>query len=335
MTHQKFSIQSVLMLIITFPFFLSPSLTWGQTPEKIVLKSHTPQDYSDIMSGRYRQSPIDIQGFLALPVGQGKFPAVVIIPGSGGYQQWMQDSIAKRLNDAGIATLIVDSFTSRGVNQTATNQGTVPMAASVIDGFAALRALSERPEIDASRVGITGFSRGAVAAMFAQDRRLVEAASTTPLQFAAHLPIYPGCATTFDKPMPTTSPSLFLMGEKDDYTPASQCVSYIDRLKNAGAQVSSKVYKNAHHGWMSDSREVVYLPSIQVYSKCDMRIDDAGIIRETESGAVSTDGWSAFLTKVWRSCGKYGANYGANEIAKNESLKDMLIFFESVLKTRP
>ena len=155
---QKKLIKLIQSLLLVAGFaHLSAS---AQTPEKITIKSHTPQDYADIFSGRYKQAPVDISGFLTLPVGRGKFPAVVIVPGSGGYQQWMQDSFAKQLNEAGIATLIVDGFTGRGVKETGSNQGTVPMAASVIDGFAALQALSKRPEIDVKRVGVTGFSRG-------------------------------------------------------------------------------------------------------------------------------------------------------------------------------
>ena len=319
-----------LLLVAAF----GPLMASAQTPEKITIKSHTPQDYADILSGRYKQSPVEISGFLALPVGQKKFPAVVIVPGSGGYQQWMQDGFAKRLNEAGIATLIVDSFSARGVSQTGTNQATVPMAASVIDGFAALSALSKRPEIDISKVGVTGFSRGGVVAMFTQDQRLVQAMEQPALEFAAHLPFYPGCATTFDKPIPTSAPSLFLMGEKDDYTPAAQCIVYLERLKAGGAKVDSKIYPGAYHGWISDAKQVDYLPRVQVFSKCDMRIDDAGVIREIGSGANTLQGWSSFVSNVMRTCGKSGAHYGANESAKIASLSDMVNFFSLTLLQR-
>lgn len=333
MTICKKKLFELCRSLLLFTAF-APLMALAQTPEKIIIKSHTPQDYADILSGRYKQAPVEISGFLALPVGQGKFPAVVIVPGSGGYQQWMQDGVAKRLNEAGIATLIIDSFSARGIGETATNQATVPMAASVIDGFAALQALSKRPEIDASKVGVTGFSRGGVVAMFTQDRRLVQAMEQPELEFAAHLPFYPGCATTFDKPIPTSAPSLFFMGEKDDYTPAAQCITYVERLKSGGAKVDLKIYPGAYHGWISDAKQVVYLPRVQVFSKCDMRIDDAGVIRELGSGANTLQGWSVFVAKVWKACGKSGANYGANENAKQTSLFDMVSFFSLTLLRR-
>lgn len=304
----------------------------AQTPQPVAIKSHTPQDYADIYSQRYRQMPADIQGFLTLPSGNGKFPAVVIIPGSGGFQQWMQDAIAQPLLQSGIATLIVDGFTGRGVRETAANQGSVPMAASVMDAFAALQVLAQHPSIDITRVGITGFSRGGTVAMFTNHRPMIEAAIGPGMQYAAHLPFYPGCSTTLDKPKPTAAPIMFLMGEKDDYTPAAQCLPYVERLKGAGAAVTAKTYPGAHHGWISDARQVVYLSRVQNFSKCEALVDDAGVIRELRSGATSAEGWAAMVDKIWRACGKWGANYGPHEPAAQASVNDMVRFFAESLR---
>ena len=324
-----------LILRISVVFFCTAVFSgvscFAQSPVKIAIKSYNPQDYAEIFNERFRQLPVDIFGYLAVPASQGKVPAVVIIPGSGGYQQWMQDTFAKRLNEIGIATLIVDSFTGRDVKETATNQAAVSMAASVVDGFAALQALAQRPEIDASKIGITGFSRGGVVSMFSQDRRLANSIVGQNLQFAAHLPFYPGCTTTFDNPAPTSAPSLFLLGEKDDYTPAAQCTSYIERLKSAGAQADFKIYPGAYHGWISDVSRVAYVAQLQVFANCDLRINDVGIIREVGSGATSAEGWGAFVAKTWKHCGKSGAHYGSIDAAKKESLNDMVVFFTSHL----
>lgn len=124
------------------------------------------------------------------------------------------------------------------------------------------------------------------------------------------------------------------MGEKDDYTPASQCAPFIDRLRAAGGNVKSKVFPDAHHGWVSDARAVTYQPRVQVFARCDGRIDDVGVIRELTSGATSADGWNAFVAKVWKSCGKFGANYGVNESARKEALDDMVNFFSIELKPK-
>jgi len=77
--------------------------------EVLAFGSFTPQDYAEIINGSYRQSPVELQGHLSRPDNAASsVPAVVIIPGSGGYAQWMQDTVAEPLNRIGIATLIVD-----------------------------------------------------------------------------------------------------------------------------------------------------------------------------------------------------------------------------------
>jgi dienelactone hydrolase len=305
----------------------------GQTSQQFVFRSHTPQDYADILSGRYKSHPVDIHGLLTLPDGATRSPAVVIVPGSGGVKPWMQALVAKRLNDVGIATLIIDSFTARGVKETATDQATVPMAASVADGIAALDALSRRPDIDAQRIGITGFSRGGAVAMFTQEKTFLSGLGLKDRQFAAHLPFYPACSTTIETPEPTAAPALYLMGEKDDYTPFTQCGPFIERLNSAGAKVQSQVVPGAHHGWVSDTLQVVYLPRVQTFGACNALIDKRGVIRERVSGATSEEGWTAFATKVWKTCGKYGAHFGASEPARESSLKEMVNFFSLHLKS--
>ncbi len=300
--------------------------------QKITIQSHTPQDYSDNLSGKYLQSPVNIHGFLTLPGSTTKSPLVVIVPGSGGYKSWMQDMVAKRLNDIGIATLVIDSFTGRGITEVATDQSKVSTAATVIDGFAALKALEGRTEIDTSRLGITGFSRGGTVAMFTQEKKLLEAMKLGGIQYASHLPMYPACSTTFEKPSPTAAPIWFLMGDKDDYTPISQCAPYIERLSSAGGLVRSKIYPNSHHGFVSETQGVAYVGRLQVFAKCDARIDADGIIKELTSGATSSEGWSAFVAKVWKSCGKYGAHYGANQTTRDEALSDMVQFFKETLR---
>ena len=313
--------------------------TWGtayaQSPEKLSFHSYTPQDYADLFNERHLKHPVDIEGYLVVPPSQGKVAAVVIVPGSGGFQAWMQHLVANRLNNVGIATLIIDSFTARGVKETSTNQANVPMAASVTDGFAALQKLATDPRIDASRIGITGFSRGGTVAMFTQELKFLQAMKLKDLQFAAHLPFYPGCSTTILNPAPTNAPALYLMGEKDDYTPAAQCLPFIESLRSRNAKVGFKVLAGAHHGWVSDASSVTYLGRVQNFGACNATIDDRGVIREKTTGATSEEGWATFATKVWKSCGKYGAHYGVTEPAREDSLKEMVQFFSQALAQRP
>ncbi len=298
--------------------------------EKLSFDSFTPDDYAEIISGAYRGKPAGLHGFLEHPKPGSRLPAVVIVPGSGGYAEWMQATVAKPLNDAGIATLIVDSFTGRGVRETATDQGRVPMAASVMDAFQALALLAQRADIDPTRIGVTGFSRGGTVSMFTAEQRLMKAALPKGPHFAAHLPFYPGCSTQWLSPQPGHAPIRFLLGAEDRYTPAQLCIDYAARLRDRGATADHRVYEGAHHAWMADYA-LNFGKSIQTFGDCDLKIEDDGGIRDMKSGATTREGWKAFATKVVQSCAGRGALVGADPAARAAATADMIAFFRATL----
>lgn len=291
-------------------------------------QSHNPEDYSTIITGKYRQQAVTVHGKLVLPEdAAARVPAVIIMPGSGGVAPWMDDYFAGALHRAGIATFRVDSFSGRGVVETATDQARVSMAASVMDGFNALRFLASQPGVDISRVGITGFSRGGVVAMFTAEERLRQAALPPELKFAAHLPFYPGCVTQWENPRPTTAPMLMLLGGSDDYTVATHCLAYAERLKKLGAKVNTIVYPNAHHGWVSDAS--LTRINVTTFNDCELKIRDDGVIVDLKTGADSRKGWQQLVQQVTASCAGRGATYGGNPTARTKALDDMVRFFRS------
>jgi dienelactone hydrolase len=309
---------------------LACALGSAQAVEKVSFDTYTPQDYAAMLNGEYLKAPIRIQGFLERPANaSGKMPAVVIVPGSGGYAKWMQDTIATPLNQGGYITLIVDSFTARGVKETGTNQGSVPMSASVMDGFQALRYLSGREDVDTSRIAVTGFSRGGVASMFTQEERLYRSLGFDALRFAAHVPFYPGCSTQWQVPTPSSAPILFLLGEKDEMTPPEVCIGYASRLKQAGVAVKTIVYPGALHAWTAD-----YQPrhvKAHVFAKCDLQIDEGGTIFDMKTGSSTKQGWSAFVKNVMKSCGEVGATIGGNDAVREQSVRDLIKFLDDTL----
>jgi len=291
-------------------------------------QSYNPSDYSDIIMGKYHQHPVTVHGKLMLPKNAaGKVPAVIIMPGSGGVAPWMDGYFASALHRAGIATFRIDSFSGRGVVETGMDQGRVSVAASVMDGFNALRFLASQPTIDSSRIGITGFSRGGIVAMFTAEERLHQAVLPPELTFAAHLPFYPPCTTQWENPRLTVAPMLILLGASDDSAHATHCVEYAKRLGKLGGNVSTIVYPEAHHGWVSDVPLVRI--DTQTFNDCKLRIRDDGVIVDVKSGADSRIGWQRFVQQLTESCGGRGATYGANPTARAKSLDDMVRFFKS------
>ncbi|GGC15930.1 alpha/beta hydrolase [Cellulomonas carbonis] len=105
---------------------------------------------------------------LAVPAGDGPFPAVLVLPGSGPVDR---DSNHKRLplditgalrRALAEAGLVVMAYDKRGVGASPGDWMRVGLDASTQDARAALEVLRGRPEVDASHVVVVGHSEGAI-----------------------------------------------------------------------------------------------------------------------------------------------------------------------------
>lgn len=118
------------------------------------------------------------------PGGEGPFPAVVVLHGSGGlwandipngamvrhFEEW-----AQLFAEEGYASLFVDSYTPRGLVEFRSRRPSddpaiddsicSPAYERPKDAYKALAFLQARPEIRANRIGLLGFSQGAETAL--------------------------------------------------------------------------------------------------------------------------------------------------------------------------
>ena len=72
--------------------------------------------------------PARLTASLHLPDASGPAPCMVILTSSAGVQRHREHFYAQALNQAGVAALIVDSFTGRGVRRTVADQTLVSAA---------------------------------------------------------------------------------------------------------------------------------------------------------------------------------------------------------------
>jgi len=92
------------------------------------------------------------------PEGTGPFPAVILLSGCAGWPRAPDIGIVKRVNadylPKGIATLVVDSFTPRGIKEVCSDPKLLndSIAFRVKDAYAAMARLSNRPEIDSRHI---------------------------------------------------------------------------------------------------------------------------------------------------------------------------------------
>ena len=186
------------------------------------------------------------QGTVVVPEGKGPFPAVVIMHGCSGIRQ-NSHNWARLLRENGYASIIVDTFALRGVSEICTNLGRVQSYARVLDAYAALRYLGTRPDIASDRVGVMGFSNGAVATLGAASDLWQDRVTDTPLRFRAAVALYPECLLLQSSTFPV--PTAILIGDKDDWTLAASCEKLVANLPRNSHPVLLKVYPGAHHGF--------------------------------------------------------------------------------------
>jgi dienelactone hydrolase len=152
-------------------------------------------------------------GYLARPrgPGAGPFPAVVVLHGCGGFDDVVV-SWADRLSSWGYFALAVDSFGPRGVPKNCTSR-----TYQAVDASSAATFLAQQAFVDSSRVAILGFSQGGMAALRNADSTFAKLYSKT---FHAAVAFYPDCSGISGI---MSVPTLVLVGDLDDWTPAKAC----------------------------------------------------------------------------------------------------------------
>lgn len=300
----------------------------------ITFESRTPQDFADLMAGTAPTQSITAQvhwpsGGVA-PVG-----AVVFTHGSGGVGA-NEDLFKSAALQAGLAVVVVDSFTPRGVRSTADNQGAVSYAAQVADNLFVLRALAQQAAIDMKRVGIFGLSRGGMVAHFVAHAPLVEAVVGSGLGYAAHFALTPACNAQLDAwKVRSSAPVFIALGEKDDYTPPSSCQAVIQKLQQAGAALTVKSYPGAYHAFAHINNRHLYSPRaqrIRTDKACPIVTSQDGttsIVTEgLAAGAITVAGnWSRFFGQWMNRCGTTGGTIGSEIDHQAAVLQDFVRFF--------
>jgi len=193
------------------------------------------------------QNPLPV--YLARPNGAGPFPAVVVLHGCGGFDNVVV-TWADRLARSGYVAVAIDSLTSRG-RRTGCAGGSYDQAH---DAYRALDFLASQPFVRADRIGLLGISLGAGATLTAFERDGME--KLFGRKFRAAVAFYPPCAGGSGIMM---GPTLVLVGELDDWTPADDCRDMVAGKNGIGiarapadrSMIELVVYPDTHHSFLA------------------------------------------------------------------------------------
>ncbi|MGI9301888.1 MAG: dienelactone hydrolase family protein, partial [Gammaproteobacteria bacterium] len=133
-----------------------------------------------------------IYGELFRPAGDGTFPAVILLHGCLGFEQYHRNW-AQLLAGWGYVTLLVDSFEPRGLKQFCERTDLRAYAKTggrMDDAFGALEYLSGQSFVDADRVGVMGWNYTALTAVAEHGARFYAN------RFRAAVALYPECGFT-------------------------------------------------------------------------------------------------------------------------------------------
>jgi dienelactone hydrolase len=194
-------------------------------------------------------TPVTVSGQLRIAQGTGRLSVVVMVHGSGGIgpniDVWSNEFLAM-----GVSTFTVDGFTGRGLTGVSTDQALLGRLNLILDVYRALDILARHPRVDPARIVLMGFSRGGQAALYASLKRFHQIWNRSGVEFAAYVPFYPDCMTTFVSDTDVADrPLRIFHGTPDDYNPVVPCKGYVERLRSAGRDVRLTEYPNAPHGF--------------------------------------------------------------------------------------
>jgi dienelactone hydrolase len=231
------------------------------------------------LTGDKSGTPVTIAGVLRIPRrGTDRLPAVILVHGSGGVGGNV-DRGSQELNSIGLATFVIDSFTARGIQSTSANQTLLGRLNMILDSYRALGVLAAHPRIDPARIVLMGFSRGGQATLYASLKRFESAYGPEGATFAAYVPFYAPCFTTYfgDEDV-SDKPIRLFHGTADDYVPVAPCRAYVERLRKAGKNVTLTEYPDANHAFDNPLLKVARAPQSQTTRRCTMTEEPLGTI---------------------------------------------------------
>jgi dienelactone hydrolase len=280
----------VLALVPSWAFAADLVLPWpeqvaaaGPAGERVTFDSASPFAFSDAGDGPESAPPTEAIATLFLPPGASAaapVPAVVLLHGAAGVQSVRELTYGRQFAAQGVAALVVDVFAPRRERASGFINRLLEITEAMFlaDAYAGLDYLAGRPEIDAGRVALVGFSYGGMVATYAAYAQVAERFAPNGRRFAAHVAFYAPCIAEFEDNRATGAPLLMLWGGRDAIVDPQRCERVARQLEAGGGTVETVAYPEAVHQW--DGRFAAEREIGRNIAGCHFYVERDGTVRD-------------------------------------------------------
>ncbi len=235
-------ISRITLILSAFLFF---SLT-ACAPPKAVLK--TSAQVLNELEPHFR---------VGKPAGSGPFPTIMYLHGASD-NAWYDhpEKMTALLNEAGYATIFIDSYTGRGISGATLRTGRLLPAERAADLLVALNWAEQQSWVKKGALGAIGYSHGAMTIMDAlvmappqrKPTGLIDVPGNSLSNLKASVLFYPWCAgdimgvelnKSLDEDWNVALPILAILPGADTVSDASICSAILSRHAAKGLPVTT------------------------------------------------------------------------------------------------
>jgi dienelactone hydrolase len=279
------------------------------------------------LTGDANGKPVTVAGELRIAQGNGRLPVVVLMHGSSGVGSSIEPWV-HQFNARGISTFVIDGFSGRGLTAAVgPNQALLGRLNLILDIYRSLDILAKHPRVDPDRIVLMGFSRGGQAALYASLDRFNKLWNKSGAEFAAYIPFYPDCSTTYATDTEVAArPIRIFHGTPDDYNPVASCKAYVTRLQDAKRDVVLTEYPDSAHGFdagLLGVSTVGVSANAQTARHCHIREGEGGVL-------MNADTQAPFGYKD--ACIELNPHVGGNPATAEQARKAVTDFLQTLFK---
>jgi carboxymethylenebutenolidase len=213
----------------------------------------------------YQSASETVNGYLALPSGGGKHPAIIVIHEWWGLNDWVKQQ-ADKFAGLGYVAMAVDLYrgqTGKTPDEAHILMRGLPDDRGLRDLESAFTYLASRPDVEPNKIGAIGWCMG--------GGWSVKLAEVQP-KLAAFVVNYGSLPTDAGIIAKIKAPMLGNFGADDKGIPPSSVQAFESAMKSDGKSPDIKIYQGAGHAFQNPNNKDGYRP--EATADADKRIDN-------------------------------------------------------------